>query len=244
MLEFESFVFLDVQKTGSSFIRDLLKRHCLERPIRRLKHAGVGEHYNKNKFHFMSIRNPLDQYVSLYSYGCQGKGDIFLRLKRAGMRHLYTADSKGFEVWLDFVLDKSNSALLDEHYGSGELEGLANLIGLQSYRVLLLSLPAARELLASCRTRKEIVDVYHENNIVDYIVRYERFQSDLRELLSTKLHDCVSAEALQYLETAAPRNASPRIDGKDKRLTLGEGQEKRLAEREWIVYELFGYVSP
>ena len=58
MQEFQSFVYLDLQKTGSTFIADLLQRHCKELQVRFSKHSRVGQGYDGNKFYFISVRNP------------------------------------------------------------------------------------------------------------------------------------------------------------------------------------------
>jgi hypothetical protein len=41
MREYESFVYLDVQKTASSFISKRLKEHCRERCVRERKYNGI-----------------------------------------------------------------------------------------------------------------------------------------------------------------------------------------------------------
>jgi hypothetical protein len=68
VLEFEDFVYLDHQKTGSATIRQDLVRHgraaivCdqLRAPLRRK---------DLRKKYFISCRDPMEQYVSLYSHG-------------------------------------------------------------------------------------------------------------------------------------------------------------------------------
>ena len=65
MHEFETFVYLDTQKTGSSFISYVLRRHSSEKEVLHSKHQPVGERYDPNKFYFISVRDPFDQYISL-----------------------------------------------------------------------------------------------------------------------------------------------------------------------------------
>ena len=55
MHEFETFAYLDVQKTGSTFI-SVLSSPCSEKEIRRSKHGQVGDRYDPKKFYFISAR--------------------------------------------------------------------------------------------------------------------------------------------------------------------------------------------
>ena len=72
----DRFVFLELQKTGGSHIRRLLKQYT--------DGAFIGKHnclHEKpdNKFVIGSVRNPWDWYVSLWAYGVSGKGAIRVR---------------------------------------------------------------------------------------------------------------------------------------------------------------------
>ena len=65
MIEFESFVYLDVPKTWSSFIASVLKKFCTKKWIRKIVHAGVGDNWNPAKRHFISVRAPL---INMFLY--------------------------------------------------------------------------------------------------------------------------------------------------------------------------------
>ncbi len=118
MHEFKTFVYLDIQKTGSTFITTLLEKFFPEHEVRKRRHIGMEKEFDTSKFHFISVRDPLDQYVSLYSYGCETKGKIFRRLNDREQGDLYDGTWDGFCRWLDFVLRPGNAHLIDARYFS------------------------------------------------------------------------------------------------------------------------------
>ena len=76
MVEYETFAYLALQKTGSTFIVEFLRRFCGEKLIYLEKHKPVpAERHRREKLYVISVRNPLDQYISLYSFGVEKKGD-------------------------------------------------------------------------------------------------------------------------------------------------------------------------
>ena len=66
-------IFLELQKTGGSHIRRLLKHYLDGNPVG--KHNRLLEDHS-DKYLIGSIRNPWDWYVSLWAYGVGGKGAI------------------------------------------------------------------------------------------------------------------------------------------------------------------------
>tara|TARA_A100001035_G_scaffold223624_1_gene184158 strand:+ start:279 stop:1073 length:795 start_codon:yes stop_codon:yes gene_type:complete len=67
--------FLELEKTGISSIKKFLKNHINEGVITRPHDYVTEEILNKKLFFLGSIRNPLDWYVSRWSYGCMMKTD-------------------------------------------------------------------------------------------------------------------------------------------------------------------------
>tara|TARA_B100000401_G_C52697271_1_gene667314 strand:- start:28 stop:822 length:795 start_codon:yes stop_codon:yes gene_type:complete len=67
--------FLELEKTGISSIKKYLKHHISDGVITR-PHDYVTEDILQQKILFLgSIRNPLDWYISRWSYGCMMKND-------------------------------------------------------------------------------------------------------------------------------------------------------------------------
>jgi hypothetical protein len=243
MVEYESFAYLDVPKTGSSFITNFLREYCAERQLQNKTHRGVKATYDSEKLYFISVRNPLDQYISLYLFGCQQKGRLFLRAKNRVFDYFYDGTPERFRSWLGFMLDPEN---YEELGGTGDdiwLRNIRRYIGFQSYRVLTLSVPKPRKLLANVASADSIREAYLANNISRFTVRNETLRKDLAELVSTRLQKSIRdhRSALEHIETAAPLNVSPRIDGMFERPRLDKQLQRLLEEREWLLHESFGY---
>jgi hypothetical protein len=243
MYEFETFVYLDVQKTGSTFICNFLRDFCTEKEICKEQHAGISENCDRSKFYFMSVRDPLDQYLSLYSYGCQTAGALYQRLERKGHGNLYNGTWRGFRSWLRFVLEPDNARLLGDGYGKSRFGATSKFVGLQSFRILTLAIPGAAHVLAACESKEEIVSVYKRNNIVNYTIKNETIRADLTELINTKLRGSISnlGEAMRFIEAEEPHNPSDRVDRYEANPSLGSRLRHLLEEREWLMYEEFGY---
>ena len=244
MYEFESFAYLPLQKTGSTFIIDFFKRYCRERPVPARKHEPLDiEQYDPRKLYLISVRNPLDQYISLYSFGVGGRGSLYRRMRRSGYDALFDGTAEGFRLWLKLVLRPSSAALLDSEYASIGNEIVASLVGYQSYRYLRLAIPSADKVLEGCGSEDEVRGCFHQRNIVGFVIRNESLNSDLATLAQTKLRDTITDldEALKYLEEAGRKNASKRIDQYGEAIQLGDKLKKRLQSREWLLNDLFGY---
>lgn len=247
MLEYESFAYLDVQKTGSTFITAFLDKFSAEHEVRRLQHAAMPADYDRAKFYFISARDPLDQYISLYSYGCEGRGSFFFKMKHRGHDGLYDGTWRGFCYWLDFVLRPENANLLGEQgYGTAASANLTRLIGYQTYRVLNLAIPDVHQALKDCRTRADVREVYKTANIATFTIRFQNLREDLAKLVTTRLRGSIMnlEQALEFIHTQEPMNTSERIDW------YGAGRELRgkllrlLHKREKLLYAEFGFQPP
>lgn len=244
MIEYESFVYLPVHKTGSTFIADFLQRFCGERLIAADKHRPIArETYDPKKFYFTSVRNPLDQYLSLYSYGVEGSGGLYDRMRRRGYDSLYAGTPEAFRLWLKFVLQPRHAAIVDRRYARTGGGDVAGLLGLQSFRYLYLVTPSPEQALKSCRDEAQLRNLHEQNNIVRFAVRNERLNSDLAALVQTQLKRSIAdpAAALAYLENPKHLNASNRIDAYGEAIALEARLKERLQKREWLLHELFGY---
>lgn len=75
MLEFKSFTYLDLEKTGCTFLRDALAAICEEPPVADVKHAPLATMTGKPRI--MTIRHPLNYFLSLWKYGLDGLGGFY-----------------------------------------------------------------------------------------------------------------------------------------------------------------------
>lgn len=171
-------VYLDVQKTGSSYVREFLKA-CCTLPLKRHDHHGrIRNDYQPEAYHFISVRHPLSLYVSLFRYGLNGKGELRHRLARMGHAGLYQSDEAAFERWMAFMLDVENAPLLGEGFKDTASLG----IGFQTFRFLALSFVQPLKRLQTVSDYSGVVNLYEKNNIADKVIRNEALTEGLREL--------------------------------------------------------------
>lgn len=243
MHEFETFVYLDVQKTGSTFVSYLLTQCVTEKVLVFRKHLRVEGRYDPNKFYFITVRDPLDQYISLYSHGCKAAGGLSRRLRKRGHGNLYDSTWSGFRRWIKFVLREENAELLDDDYGSDDNASMRELIGFQTYRFLELAMLDPVETLRKCKTKDDIRAAYKEKDIVDFTVRHEHFDEDMEQLLTTKLRYAMKDPdgAVKLLRETKRINESDRVDRFEEDPKLGHNVRLRINEREWLLRELFDY---
>jgi hypothetical protein len=243
MHEFQSFVYLDVEKTGSAFITSLLRRYCGEEQVRRNHHEPMEADCDRSKFYFISTRDPMETYLSLYSYGCDEKGKLRGQLGRNDLDKFYTGDAEGFNDWLAFVLNGKNAKYLGDDYSDVAGGHVARKLGLMSYRYLRLAIPDAAGLLKDVKRSPQIYQVYAANRLPQFVVRHETFRENLCELIAGPLRHAFADQdgAINYVRTALPVNASDRVDAYEARFRIKQRLRDRMREREWLLRDLYGY---
>jgi hypothetical protein len=81
-------IYLQLQKTACTHIAALLRQHF--GGVQGVKHAPfVGS--PPGKFFLGSVRDPWDWYVSLWAYGCSGRGSLFHQATTLGWRPVWRA---------------------------------------------------------------------------------------------------------------------------------------------------------
>lgn len=233
MDDFGRVVYLDVEKTGSSFISKFLQENMTCQRVSMVKHGRIGRDFRKDSFYFISVRNPLSQYLSLYSYGCEEKGAIYESLKKSGHASLYQPDREAFEQWLRFVLAAKNSSHLGADYQSVDTE----LMGLQTFRFLALSFQNPLAKLKPLHDYATLCGLYEKKKIHSQVVRNESLRADMETLVDTRLSSFVDTEsAKRYLEKSPPINRSPKLGFDiesidDETMSLVRRKERFLLER-------------
>ena len=230
MIEFESFCFLQNHKTGCTLVETFLRAHCSEHIVRYEKHWAPPAR-RSGKFYFVGVREPLDTYLSLFNYGLDGRGEIFLRLNAAGLGALYSAGIDGFAEWLRHMLDPKASA---ELYPPG-CAWMASECGLLTARFVRLAIPGSqRGPGGNWASRLAGPDA------VDAVLRYEALIPQLRDLVCGPLrHAFVNPDAALAWLASPPRvNASQRRD-RPGVPHVPEELRARLAERERVLYDAF-----
>lgn len=88
----EKLIYLQMQKTGSSHITRLLEE--VVGGERQTKHSRL-ESDPGNRLVIGSVRNPWDWYVSLWAFGCSGRGAIWNRVTRPRLDRFWRRDPTG-----------------------------------------------------------------------------------------------------------------------------------------------------
>ena len=256
MLDFGTFCYLDTQRTGSTFIRAFLKKHAavpvlhdmLHHPIyptlRQPERGGAlwqlwSRFKPGGKLFFVSARDPVETYLSLYNYGVDGRGGARQHLDgilgKAEVSSLYDGTAQGFYRWLERMLEPECVAML-----ANPPRGFP--CGLLTWRFLHVSLSFPQLLLTNCGSRAAVRRVYRRHKLHGPILRAETLNRDLAKLARGRLRPWLKdAAAAAELEQNPPReNASNRRD-KHWRLDMPDHLARKLEEREWFFATELGY---
>jgi len=172
MHDFGHFAYLDLHKTGSSYVSKFLRECCTCKETYFKKHDWVTNDFHVNKFYFISIRNPLSMYSSLYRYGLDRKGDVFGRLKRSNNLKVYDS----FEYFVTFLLDSENANIL----GYGYRQNVAESMGFMSFRFLKLSLQHPMQKITQILKKGEKLESLEQQFITRLEIRTEELNEGLR----------------------------------------------------------------
>lgn len=233
MHAFGKLVFLDVQKTGSTYVSAFLKAACKSSETRFSKHGRIRGDHDPESFYFISVRDPLEQYRSLFRYGLDRRGGLFTRLRRAGLEGIYQPSQDGFEAFLRFLLDPGNARFLKEQYErfASELD-----VGFMTHRHLMLSFCNPVSVLKST-SRAQLAACYKEQRIWRHAVRQERLVEDLKQLVETAPEHFDPDRAKAFLDRPEKVNASQR--GSDISTQLSPDLMQLLRDKERLIFENF-----
>jgi len=246
VLEFEDFVYLDVQKTGSATIRQFLKRHGRGAIVRDENHAPVMRK-DPGKTYFISCRDPLAQYVSLYSYGFgltptgedRGeRGAIYAYVKRAGMAEVYDGTPEGFSAWMDLVLDPAVALAI---FVGRDAHRLIEVIGLQSLRFASMNLPSPVQALAEMTSMEDVIRRLTNDGLADIVLRTETLTEQLRLMCDGAYGDIIANpdKGRRYLATEFIRNRSINLGLSPE--SLPRQLRQQVQRRERLFFEMLGY---
>ncbi|MFO1131852.1 MAG: hypothetical protein U1E16_07575 [Hyphomicrobiales bacterium] len=197
MHDFGKIVYLDLQKTGSSFVSQFLRAACVH-PERRLKkHVWIEDDYREDSIYFITVREPLMLYSSLYRFGLDQRGGIFNRLRDAG--HLSVYDS--FQSFTAFLLDPANASLLHPRY----VRPVADEMGFMSFRFLLLNLQCPVAKIRRSVDEGQPVSRLMSQSIVSHVLKNETLNDDLLRLATKLLPQHFDAGKAEAFLATAPR---------------------------------------
>jgi hypothetical protein len=252
MIEYDTFIYLDVYRTGSTHVLSVLKQ-IAGQPLRINRHAPVTKAHpirrTCGKFVFATVRNPWDWYVSLWAYGADGKSAIrrYLteHLPADKVENLYDKQQPemAFRRWLKFMhdpamLDKVMTEYLPE-------SGLAGVFGLYTYRFFRVTTLYPRLFLKRWRipSIESGIRYHRRHHAYQHILRSEVLDEDLIVMIGkyrSLCHFSANAEAVVRRMSRAPRNASTRSLAGYREYYDAEAREL-VARRDRFFLECFGY---
>jgi hypothetical protein len=204
----DDFVYVQLQKTACTHIARLLAAHCPGRQIGKHNRPDADLLASGRKI-IGSVRNPWDWYVSLWAFGCGGKGGLHERLtSRVDMHRLHNPlqwvraatglfgrsarewrevygdrhDPALFQRWLRMMFDPNRARELGEGYGDSSLRHFA---GFFTYHYLyLFSRDESRLFDGSLTDHDALAQYAHTNNLLHVVVRCEHLEDDLLRTLT------------------------------------------------------------
>ena len=201
MHDFGKLAYLDVHKTGSSYVSDFLNTCCTLQQVRFSKHDWVREDYRQDCFYFITIRDPVDMWSSLYRFGLDKKGDVYSRLYKIGLLSKY----ESFNSFVEFCLNEKNANLLGFDFNYE----ISKLIGFMSFRFLKLSLRYPMKQIRQCINNGLNLQTLENNFITKLEIKNEKLDEGLINL-STKLYpEYFNAEKVsEYMHSNSKVNES------------------------------------
>lgn len=264
-------VFMEMQKTGCTHIRNLLKEFVGGRFVERHNQADP-RLFTGNPSFFGSVRDPWDWHVSVWAYSCDRKGDHYsnvstrgIRLRDRGWRlHPFSllvevAQSRPNwhpEQWKRTFRDANDPGafrewlhmLHDDTYWPDVGEGywrfpLNRFAGFMTYRYLRVFTCKRGELdkLKDVATPTQLLQHDRDSCFIDRFIRNENLESDLVDALK-------SAGIEIPHQAAAALTARPRTNTSSKKRDFRHyydaGTEKLVGDRDSLIVDKFGYLAP
>lgn len=243
MFDFGAFCYLDVQKTGSSFVLDVLTRHSARPLNRSVRHGRVRwpePEGGDPRLYFITCRDPVAQWRSLYFYGCDGQGALFhfLRRTQPDTAALYDRTEAGLNAWLARLLDPGFAPAMPEQYD----RTCPALYGFQTVRFLLLSFRRPVMRLRSLTTRADLIAAYEAERLHAHVLRTESLNDDLAALIRGPLAPHIRDVDAACADLARGRrlNVSSHA-GAGADIRIDPALHDLIRRREWFFYDMLGY---
>jgi hypothetical protein len=209
-------VYLDLHKTGSTTLARFFKKEVMGPTYTFQKHRPAAElEKQETDLWLMSVRNPLDYYVSLWAWGRKKHRRVYDAIDPSMRGALYgNPDPATFRRWLVSLFDSSALALDASRepvtpIGHSVRHASRAGIGFFTLRYLVLSttgpnLPAPRRLI---RKNFDLEMLLDEHSRVDRYLRLESVHDDLEEIaMDSRVR--LNGGALERLRLSRPFNPS------------------------------------
>ena len=230
MHDFGKIAYLDLQKTGSSFVSFFLNKCCSLEQVRFSKHDWVREDYNPKCFYFITIRNPLSIYSSLYRYGLDNRGGLWKRMNKKNFLSVYDS----FDKFVNFLLNEENAKI----FGLGYNSEISNLIGFMSFRFLKLSLQfPMKKILNYVNTGKNLQEL-EKKMITNLEIKQENLENELlnlSQILKPNFFD--QNKVNNFFKLNIKLNTS--ITKEEEISNISKRTYEHLVQKEWLLFSRY-----
>lgn len=245
MIEFESFVYLDLQKTATTSIATFLRHYVDEREQVHPGHSAPKAGHDRSKFHFVSVREPVALYRSYFLYSCGKRGGIYDRFRRIDEEHLFEPTNENFHAWLDFMLSPEKTRRLGSIFSAMEIEPLCGPLTQLLMRVTLVD-PVTTVKSQTFADRTAVRAFYDRERLFSHYIRMEHLVDDLFAVVTAGRFAAKMDPPLEGLEDL--RSRIPVRNRSKKAVTVTTEAipaelKASIRDQEWLIYDLFGYAD-
>ncbi|MDO6681332.1 MULTISPECIES: sulfotransferase family 2 domain-containing protein [unclassified Oceanobacter] len=261
----DNIIFLELHKTACTHIREILMDVVGGSFIG--KHNKVPRAMIEENVSFIgSVRNPLDWYVSLWSYGCDGKGSVYTNSTngnrsvmglgwkqdaKVAFKEVWHLRNKNQNAWERVYSDRNNKKNFREwirminapefYYDFGEgygVSGAAEHIGLLTFRYLDLFCTAKNERVPPFLNLAEVADFEQKKCLIRNFVRNESLEKDLLQALDD-LNVVIKEEQREKIIQRPKSNTSKRSANYID--YYDKDTIDLVRDRESLIFDKFGY---
>lgn len=266
----DDMVFLQLQKTGGTHIAKLIAEYV---PGRQLGKHNALDWNPGNRQVFASIRNPWDWYVSLWAYGCSGRGAICADLTSARPTQLLRITRRSTfhpNAWLNSVISMRAHLTRDVVFWRSVYRDPFDAGAFRAWLKAILS-PAGKALLSegyassplaefaglytfrflrigvmSACWRRHACELTSWASVARFYEEYAVVDGFIRQ--ENLEHDLASAmQRAGYKDIRPEELKRERVNASTRRETAGYHDEETIAliaEQDAFVVNQFSYVPP
>lgn len=263
----DKLIYLELQKTASAHIEALLtqlvggKQLGVHKPFQGSEYVG--------KAIIGSIRNPWDWYVSVWAYGCSGRGGLQRYLTQRGFKKILlgvrdgrfaeswhelikrtrpwkplyrnSRDVQRFRRWLKLVCDPRQRRAIDWQYS---IHPVSRFAGLMTYRYGRLYLKdfLQKHSFPALRNLSDLRDFDKKSNLLNHVICVESLEDDLIRVLG-EIGYRLSPEDIDFVRKAKREKENTSEHGAVAPY-YDQAAVNLVAQREAFIVQKYGYQPP
>lgn len=263
-------VFLELQKTGCTHIRDLLDELVGGKLVG--KHNQASRRlFSDGRIFLGSVRDPWDWYVSLWAFGCHHKGTVFGNVTKEGIKFkgrgwrtnpysavielLQSRPIRNAHEWKHTYRDVNDPGafrawlhMMHAKELPPDVEGYAQSAVSQAagfltycYLKTFACKKGQMSALNAVGERDQLFEYERQHCFIDYFIRNESLESDLLSALKQAGFNIPAAAEAKVL-------ARPKTNTTSRKRKLDyyydAATEELVSHWDGLVVEKFGYVAP